>query len=380
MENNAADTGVHELRKAAGAAFASIARALYGKSTILTWTEASGNLNKNYRKIVLESGKGIAGAVYQLQKAIIVQDTEQEYEENEIVHSPIILAEEIRSFAAFPLWKGDRVEGVLLIAMREAGMITRDRFELVKELGKGGIGGLFMHEESFDAASEVIRPREYKSLPIYELVEFPISTALRDERNRIARDLHDSVIQNLTGVQMQLRLLKYAKTMEEVMEGLQVADESLSAISKELREILVSVKPKAVEELGIVEAFEKHFRFLENSFGIRIHFTQDIGDRRFDPEIEKTVYRIGQEATANACKYSLAQELEVSLTRTAGLLRLKISDDGIGFDMERLTIEGTGMGLPGMRYWAGSIGAALDVKSSRNEGTQILLEIPLEGR
>ena len=165
----------------------------------------------------------------------------------------------------------------------------RERYEQLQQILSEGIFGRRVIPESYEAALEEVWRQEYRELPIYELVDVPLRAALREERSRIAQDLHDSVIQDLLGVQMQLRTLKYTDAMEEIREGLQLADTSLSHIQKELREILVSVKPEIVETLGLKAAFLRHFRFMEASYQITVDFQENIGDRRFGSDIETVV-------------------------------------------------------------------------------------------
>ena len=100
------------LRRQCGFDFAGLACAIRGRRTLLTWREASGNRNRNYLKIVLEPGKGIAGGVFQRRKAMVVQNALLQYSESERVHTPILLAEDIQSFVAFPLWKDGEVDAV----------------------------------------------------------------------------------------------------------------------------------------------------------------------------------------------------------------------------------------------------------------------------
>ncbi len=365
------------LRRQAGFDFAGLASAIRGRRTLLVWREASGNRNTNYLKIVLEPGKGVAGGVFKRKKTMVVQNVPLQYNESEIVHTPILLAEDLQSFAAFPLWKDDEVEGVLMLGMRQEGMVTKERYEKLTELLEGGMFDMEIRPQPYEETLEEVQWQEYNELPIYELVDVPLRAALREERHRIARDLHDSVIQNLLGVQMQLRTLKYANDMEETREGLALADESLSRIQKELREILVSVKPEIVETLGLRAAFLRHFRFIESSYQIEVDFQQNVGDRRFGSDIETVVYRIGQEATANACKYAETAVICARLFMEKNKLSLDIRDNGKGFDPDNLQISGGGMGLPGMHYWAGSIGASLTVRSAPGKGTGVLLEVDL---
>ncbi len=114
---------------------------------------------------------------------------------------------------------------------------------------------------------------------------------------------------------------------------------------------------------------------MEASYQITVDFQDNIGDRRFGSDIETVVYRIGQEATANACKYAGTELVLARLYLDGNMLRLEIRDSGKGFDADNLQISGGGMGLPGMYYWAGNIGASLTVRSAPDLGTSVLLEV-----
>ena len=381
MKREKRNEQLRELLTSTGLDFAAVADVFHGVSTILTWTEAAGNRNDNYQKIVLEPGKGIAGGVYKMEKTIVVQDTESEYKEEEMVHAPILMAEAIRSYAAFPLRNEERVEGVLLLAMRSPGAFTKNRYDQIFRLVESGVCGMQVQGDSYETALYALQPQQpYKAVPIYELVDIPIRKALCKERHRIARDLHDSVIQNLTGVQMLLRTLAYAEDKEEIRKGLRIADESLGETQKELREILVNVRPAIVEDIGLTAALQAHFRFLEQSFQVTILFNQNIENRRFEAEVETVIYRTAQEAAANACKYAEADRIDVSLRLTDDVLRLVVTDRGKGFGADQVSEGKTGMGLPGMQYWADSVGGKLAVRSLAGEGTEIRLEVPVLGK
>ncbi len=125
-------------------------------------------------------------------------------------------------------------------------------------------------------------------------------------------------------------------------------------------------------------------------------FHENIGEKRFEADIETVIYRICREAAANACKYSGSGRIETDLfldcreddsenallqsekNGTSQVLRLEIRDDGKGFNTENIRITGGGMGLPGMHYWAAGIGAKLTVRSAPGKGTCVILEIPIE--
>ena len=139
------------LRRQCGFDFAGLACAIRGRRTLLTWQEASGNRNRNYLKIVLEPGKGIAGGVFQRRKTMVVQNVLLQYSESERVHTPILLAEDIQSFVAFPLWKDEEVDAVLMLGMREIDSVTRERYGQVQQILSEGIFGRRVIPESYEA-------------------------------------------------------------------------------------------------------------------------------------------------------------------------------------------------------------------------------------
>ncbi|BFH62712.1 MULTISPECIES: GAF domain-containing protein [Paenibacillus] len=103
---------------------------------VLTWQYASGNINERYKRIVLHSGKGIAGMVFKTGKPILIQNVNKDIQSSDLYNYPIIIAEQLKSLGAVPLWEGMRVMGVLLVGYREKDRLGEAAFnQFQKELG-----------------------------------------------------------------------------------------------------------------------------------------------------------------------------------------------------------------------------------------------------
>lgn len=100
---------------------------------VLTWQYASGNLNERYKRIVLHSGKGIAGIVFKTGKPMLIQNVAADLNSRDLFNYPIIVAEQLKSLGAVPLWEGKRVVGVLLAGYRTEDRLDESSFELFQQ-------------------------------------------------------------------------------------------------------------------------------------------------------------------------------------------------------------------------------------------------------
>lgn len=112
----------------------------------LRWTNVVGNRSERYRRIVLQSGKGVAGLVFKTGKPIYVGDAEKDLSPDDLFNYPIITTEKLKSFGAVPLYKYNRVKGVLLVGFRTKRKLTETIFEQFKETIKNGFGPFYDKE------------------------------------------------------------------------------------------------------------------------------------------------------------------------------------------------------------------------------------------
>ncbi|WP_136603627.1 GAF domain-containing protein [Paenibacillus dokdonensis] len=113
---------------------------------VLTWQFASGNINDRYKRIVLHSGKGIAGIVFKTGKPMLIQNVNTDIESRDLFNYPIIVAEQLKSLGAVPLWDGTRVMGVLLVGYRAENRLNKASFDIFQE-GLGTAFGAFCAKE-----------------------------------------------------------------------------------------------------------------------------------------------------------------------------------------------------------------------------------------
>lgn len=202
--------------------------------------------------------------------------------------------------------------------------------------------------------------------------------AQEDERKRISRELHDSVAQEMLSSLVDLRVLKYMNVEEDVLKKVKQTEGSLMRLLDDIRHLSVQLRPATLDDLGLEAAFRTHFKWVEKNYGLLVRFDSDIRSERFEGEIETVVYRVCQEAVFNALKYADIEEIHVTLTLTSEELKLMVSDDGVGFDVDAPTYKGTGLGLFGMNERAELVEATLNVQSEIGNGTTIVLTVPLK--
>lgn len=200
--------------------------------------------------------------------------------------------------------------------------------------------------------------------------------AQENERKRISRELHDSVIQEMLNVDVELRLLKYQQSMQSIVDDSIRIEGLMSKLIDEIRNLAVELRPSSLDDLGLDAAFKTFFKQAEENYGIYIEFHSNIVTRRFDNEIETVVYRIVQEAVFNAVKYAEVGEINVDLNVNNDKLIAEIIDRGKGFNQFEQP-KGTGLGLYGMNERAELVNAVVNIDTQIGRGTIVTLEVPL---
>ena len=133
--------------------------------------------------------------------------------------------------------------------------------------------------------------------------------AQENERKRISRELHDSVIQDMLNIDVELRLLKYKHRDKVLAETSQRIEGLLSQLIDDIRNMSVELRPSSLDDLGIEAAFKSYFKQFEENYGMHIKYDSNIKGMRFDNEIETVVYRVVQEGVFNALKYAEVNEI-----------------------------------------------------------------------
>jgi signal transduction histidine kinase len=201
---------------------------------------------------------------------------------------------------------------------------------------------------------------------------------LEDERQRIARELHDSIGQNLYLIRLKLQSGAELNGKSLSNHEYEMLLNSIEISIKELREIIYNLKPKALEEMGLGLSLKMLTEKISEDTGIS--GTVDIygTEERLDKKLELTLYRITQEALGNIIKHSKAKEFNIQLMNKKNSTRLLISDDGVGFDTAKIKKDTiySSFGLLNMQERINTYNGKLKIDTSPGNGTVIITEIP----
>jgi signal transduction histidine kinase len=201
--------------------------------------------------------------------------------------------------------------------------------------------------------------------------------AVLAERNNISREIHDTLAQNLAGIALQLDALHMQ--LPEVSKGLrQTLDEACNLTRYSLAEARRAIGDLRSDELESRELGDALPEIAQRACGSLEANVQVIGSpRKLDPVTEKHILRIFQEALTNVLRHAHARKLDVELRYAPRSLRLRVFDDGDGFDPQHIIPALSGhYGLIGMRERAARIGGCLTLNSRPGEGTELLVEVP----
>jgi len=261
--------------------------------------------------------------------------------------------EGIRQVVSIPLMPKGRLVGAIQLAAQEVRSFAPEQLALLGAVGQQ-VGVAVENARLYDQAEQ--------------------SAALA-ERNRLARELHDSVTQSLYSVTLYAeaaaRLLtsgEHPAAAEHLRELRDTAQEAL----REMRLLIFELRPPALEKSGLVSALQARLEAVEGRGGmqtdLQVEGAQDAD--RVSPGIQEELYQIAREALNNVLKHAHAQRVQVRVRFRDTGAYLQVCDDGIGFDLGK-TSERGGWGLPGMKERAQKIGAELHIETAPGKGTQV---------
>jgi signal transduction histidine kinase len=203
------------------------------------------------------------------------------------------------------------------------------------------------------------------------------SLAVVEERNRLARNLHDSVTQALYGLTLSTEAASRHLTAGEIEETTthlrDVRDTARQALG-EMRSLIYELRPPALEQDGLAVALQTRLAAVATRSGLETSLTID-GDERLPAAVELELDRISQEALNNTLKHARASRVDIALRQNDGSVALEITDDGAGFDPGVVDGRG-GMGLRGMAERTARLGGRLAIESRPGGGTRIRAEVP----
>lgn len=257
---------------------------------------------------------------------------------------------------SFGVRLGDQPLGALGMAFRERPGLSKTQTDLIRTL-----------TNHFALAVHLSRLSRTASV-----------AAMLDERNRIAREIHDSLAQAITGILMQLQAAsRFADKNPEVVLACVARAESLAreGLKQARRSVMALAQPEE-QFTNLGESLGSLVETATADTGIRAEVRVSGEPRPLEPVIAVNLLRICQEALSNAQRYADATTITVRLAFEPGLVRLEIRDDGIGFILSEA--RDIGFGLAGMKRRAERIGARLSIHTAPRAGTRVAVEAPLE--
>src|SRR5664279_41438 len=201
--------------------------------------------------------------------------------------------------------------------------------------------------------------------------------AQEDERQRIARELHDSTSQSLTSLLVGLQNLKGASSPAALSDRIDELRGIIGNTLEEVRTIAWQLRPTMLDDLGLMSALQRHIDDFQHRYGVKVDLLMTGVEQRLPLEMETSIYRIAQEALTNIARYAHASSASVIIDRHGDNLRIIVEDNGVGFDPESVKRQGTSLGLQGIRERAALFGGRLDIESALEQGTTLYVELPL---
>jgi signal transduction histidine kinase len=312
-----------------------------------------GFMPESLKVLHFEKGEGMIGKVLETGIPMIVAEIKPESLRPDV--RVAIVAEGIFSLLNLPIRVNDQILGVFNVGFTRPDSITEDTARLYIALVQ----------------------RAALSIENMQLFEKTKELAVIEERNRVARDLHDSAKQKAFAALAQLGAVSgILKTdPSNAWSHLGEAENLVYEVIQELTFLIQEMYPMALKEKGLATTLREYVFEWENRNGVMINLAIQ-NPRRMPLEMEQSMYRMIQEALANVARHSQADQVNVSLLYNSDSIELTVEDNGRGFNSDH---RSGGMGLRIIKERAETIGGQACIESALGQGTKIMITAPLNG-
>jgi PAS domain S-box-containing protein len=340
--------------------------------------EAAAGINVPSEEYTMDFGQGIAGRVLESGRLINVADVNQDAR---VVSFP--RASHAHSLLVAPIKNRDSVGiGTITLQSSSPGQFTSDDENLLLLLAHQAglaIENARLYENVIKRQKVLQIQREHLRLLTHQIV-----TAQEDERERIARELHDETGQSLTALKISLEMLSNSlpSEMREVRQTIKDAAEQAGLTMENIRSLAHNLRPPALDRLGLNLALEGLCRQFGSMTHIQVIYN-GIEVPRLPRSYEINLYRFVQEALTNIGKHANASEVRVWMDTQTGQIEIHVQDNGKGIQINPLDIEyglQEGMGLASMEERLNIIDGKLEVRSVPGKGTHLRASVTLRLR
>jgi signal transduction histidine kinase len=301
----------------------------------------------------LPLGSGLASQVFEWGEPVIISEM------GAYPHAPLSsLATGSEAYVGVPMSARGRPLGVLSVIGRPGHQFDANEVALLDSIA-----------DQVGVAVENMRLRQQAE-----------HAAVLKERERLARELHDSVTQSLYSLALFAeagRRMVQAGQLEQAAEYLGLLGETAQQSLKEMRLLVYNLRPLVLERDGLILALQQRLDAVERRAGIDAHL-RVTGNVDLPAPVEEELYRIAQEALNNALKHAGATGVTVDIDAQDEQVVLAVRDNGRGFSVPEGGDDSGGMGLRSMRERARRLGATLQITSASGEGAQVVVEVGAE--
>jgi ligand-binding sensor domain-containing protein/signal transduction histidine kinase len=330
------------------------------RSVVFAWDEqrkkvmplvSRGFTPETLKVLEFAKGEGIVGRVLNDGQPAFIRQIEWNEFRQDVREA--LMAEGIRSFVHLPIIVDQKIVGVFNIGFTRPSLISDDAARLFSAL---------THRASISIAN-------------MQLFEQTKDLAVMEERNRLARDLHDSAKQKAFAALAQLGAARglLNGNGSEVTNHLAEAENLVSDVIQELTFLVQEIYPIALQEKGLATVLREYVFEWETRNDTAVHLSIQ-NERRLPLGVEQALYRVTQEALANVARHSRAKNVQIALAYNGDGVQLCVSDDGCGFDVEA---KGHGLGLRSIRERISSVHGTTQIQSAPGRGTTILVQAPI---
>ena len=234
----------------------------------------------------------------------------------------------------------------------------------------------FIHDSVGDEISQLSHRLNYMAEQLQQLLRTNQELAVVEERNRLARDLHDSAKQEALAASFHLgtALTLFDQNPVSAKNHIYEADTLVDSVRRELTDLIHELRPPSIHGDNFDETIQEYLMEWAHQTNIQTEFKIK-GSGVFSLDIKLSVYRILQEALANIARHSSANSVQVNLDYMDKKMELNVCDDGIGFDIRQ---QYHGIGLDSMRERAEALGGSFQITSVEGQGTSIRVGFPID--
>ncbi len=282
------------------------------------------------------------------------------------LREPAHLTGTLCSMAALPLLHNNEVLGVMSVYSQQPDYFSADRLQILQSFANL-------------TAVALAKARLFERL---QLLSQQLVDAQEAERRHIARELHDEIGQTLTAVKINLQAMQRRTDVSDLTTSLHESMDIVEQAIQQVRNLSLDLRPSLLDDLGLIATLRWYLDRQTRRAGLSAQFTATPPDLNLPANLETVCFRLVQEALTNALRHAQARTIQVDLQQHEKELRLVISDDGIGFEVEptlKQVVYGKGLGLVGMQERVSLLGGRFELESTPGQGTQIRVFLPMPG-